>query len=64
MMKYTFMEKSIDMIRLKMFYRFACTTMIAVTILSCSKQVETYNGPERNKDLYGPQAQVYELPVV
>ena len=52
------------MIRLKMFYRFACTTMIAVTILSCSKQVETYNGPERNKDLYGPQAQVYELPVV
>lgn len=37
---------------------------ILFTSFACNTNVETYKGPEMNKGLYGPQAQVYKLPNV
>jgi len=44
--------------------RIGSLAIMALTVFACTTQVETYQGPERNKDLYGPQAKVYELPEV
>ncbi len=45
-------------------FRIGSFAIMTLTVFACTSQVETYQGPERNKDLYGPQAKVYELPEV
>jgi len=45
-------------------FRFICMAMLAIGVFACQTKSETYNGPEKDKSKYGPQAQVYELPVV
>lgn len=50
--------------RASILFRIGSFAIIALTAFACNTQVETYQGPERNKDFYGPQAKVYELPDV
>lgn len=43
----------------------ACLALLALAIVSCKQEAaESYQGPEKDKSKYGPQAQVYELPKV
>ncbi len=52
------------MIKLNFIFRTGVLILLALFALACTSEVESYKGPEFDKSIYGPQAQVYELPKV